>query len=66
MDELIQRIAQKFNLPEDTIKGVVQMVVDFLKEKLPAGIGSQVEGFLTTGELPKQAQGLFSGLFGKK
>ena len=66
MDELVNMIAKKFGLPEETVKGVVQMVVNYLKEKLPGPIGSQVDAFLTKGEIPQQAKGFLGGLFGKK
>lgn len=66
MDELVKQITKKFNLPEETVKGIVQMVVNFLKEKLPEPIGSQVSAFLSQGELPQQAQNLLGGLLGKK
>lgn len=66
MDELVKQITQKFNVPEDTVRSIVQMVVNYLKEKLPGPIGSQVEAFLSTGELPKEAKSLLGGLFGKK
>jgi hypothetical protein len=66
MDELVKMIAQKFGLPEDTVKGVVQMVVNYLKDKLPGPIGGQVEAFLVKGEMPQQAKGFLGGLFGKK
>lgn len=66
MDELVKMIVQKFGLPEATVKGVVQMVVNYLKEKLPGPIGAQVEAFLVKGEMPQQAKGFLGGLFGKK
>ena len=66
MDELVQQIVKKFNLPEATVKGIVQMVVSFLREKLPGPIGAQVDAFLAKGELPQQAEGLLGGLLGEK
>lgn len=66
MDELIKQIAKKFNLPEETAKGIVQLIADFLKQKMPEPIGSQVSAFLVQGKLPQDAQGLLGGLLGQK
>src|SRR5690606_20803771 len=39
MDELMQAIQQRTGLPADKAQGAAQAALDFLKEKLPAGIG---------------------------
>lgn len=46
MDELLAAVAQKTGLPADKAKGAVEAVLGFLKEKLPAPIASQIDGFL--------------------
>lgn len=64
MDELVKLVAQKTGLPEDTAKVAVQTVLDYLKQKLPAPISSQIDNALAGGGLDV-AKGL-GGLFGKK
>ena len=46
MDELIEAIKQKTGLPADKAKGAAEAALDFLKEKLPAPIAGQIDGFL--------------------
>jgi hypothetical protein len=46
MDELIEAIKQKTGLPADKAKGAAEAALTFLKEKLPAPIASQIDGFL--------------------
>ena len=49
-------------------KQAVEMVVGFLKDKLPAPVASQIEGVLSGGEMP-DVGGIgkkLGGLFGKK
>ena len=47
MDELIQAISEKTGLPADKAAGAAAAAVDFLKDKLPAPIASQIDGFLS-------------------
>jgi len=46
MEELIKMVTQKTGISEAQAKGAVDTVVSFLKDKMPAGIGSQVESFV--------------------
>ncbi len=46
MDELLAAVAEKTGLPADKAKGAVDAVLGFLKDKLPAPIASQIDGFL--------------------
>ncbi len=72
MDELIDLVVEKTGIPKDTAKVAVETVVNFLQDKLPEPIGSQVESLLEGGELNLDdlgnlgdlAKGL-GGLFGK-
>ena len=64
MDELIKQICQKTGISEAQAKQVVTQVLDFLKQRLPAPIASQVEGILKGGSLPNL--GDLGGLLGKK
>lgn len=46
MDELIEAIKQKTGLPADKAQGAAEAALDFIKDKLPAPIASQIDGFL--------------------
>ena len=48
MDELISQITERTGIPQDAAKQAVDMVIGFLKWKLPAPIGSQIDTVLRT------------------
>lgn len=69
MEELIKLVAKKVNIPEDQAKQAVETVIKFLKDKLPAPIGGQIDGILGgkgAGDIAGQAGDLLGGLLGKK
>jgi uncharacterized protein (DUF2267 family) len=47
MDELIKTVTAKAGISESQAKSAVETVVSFIKDKMPGGIGGQVESFLT-------------------
>lgn len=49
MDELVKLVAQKTGLPEAQARQASEVVVAFLKEKLPAPVAAQLEGALQGG-----------------
>jgi hypothetical protein len=49
MDELVKRLMETADVGEDVAKKVVATVSDFMKEKLPGGVGDQMAGFLSGG-----------------
>ena len=55
MEELIKMVTSKVGISESQAKGAVDTVVSFLKDKMPGGIGSQVESFISgnTGSVGK-------------
>lgn len=71
MATLAQIVAEKAGITEAQAQMAVKTVADFLKEKLPAPIASQVEAALTTdvsgvaGAAESVMKGL-SGFMGKK
>ena len=46
MEELIKMVTQKVGISEAQAKSAVETVVSFLKDKMPGGLGSQVESFI--------------------
>lgn len=70
MDDLIEKITTKFDIDADKARGIVNTVVDFLKDKLPGPLGAQLAKFTggdgdggddDGGGLMDQAKGLFGG-----
>jgi hypothetical protein len=60
MDELVNTVAQKTGMPADTVRPIVQTVVDELKKRLPEPIANQVDGLLgnpMAGDVIDQAAG---------
>lgn len=62
MDELIKLVQQKTGISEDQARQAVTTVLNFLKDRLPQPIASQVDGVLNN----PGAAGALGGLFGKK
>lgn len=46
MDQLVSMITEKFGLPADKAQEVIGMVINFVGDKLPEPIASQVTGLL--------------------
>jgi uncharacterized protein (DUF2267 family) len=63
MDELIKLVTSKAGISEAQAREAVETVLGFLKEKLPAPLGGQVDA-LFKGDLGDLASGL-GGLFKK-
>lgn len=69
MEELIKVVTSKAGISESQAKSAVDAVVSFLKDKLPGGIGGQVESFLsgnagTVGSVIDTIKDKASGLLG--
>ncbi len=59
MDELVKLVVQKTGIPEAAAKQAVEVVLGFLKEKLPAPIAGQIEAAVTgPGKLDDVTKGL--------
>ena len=69
MDELINLVAEKTGLPEEMAGKAVEVVVGYLKDKLPDPIAGQIDNVLSGKGLPTDvgdvAKGL-GGLLGKR
>lgn len=68
MDELVKLVSQKTGLSEEQSKKAVEVVISYLKMKLPAPIAGQIDGLLAgeaAGDLGGLVQGL-GGMLGQK
>ncbi|MGL6075283.1 MAG: hypothetical protein ACRC8S_14085 [Fimbriiglobus sp.] len=46
MDQLIKLVTEKAGISPEQAQAAVSTVVGFIKEKLPAGLGSQLDGLI--------------------
>ena len=71
MEQIIKLVSEKTGISEEQAKVAVQTVATFLKDKLPGGLGTQVDSFLkggTTdagGDLAGGLKDTLGGIFGK-
>ena len=69
MNEIVQSVAQKFNLSPEVAQQIVDFVVAQVKGKLPAGVSEHVDGLLAgSGDadgLLDQVKSMAGGLFNK-
>ncbi len=69
MNELVNLIVKKTNIPDATARIIVNLVVDYLKKKLPAPMAGEVDALLSNDAAVQTAEGLIGGLasqLGKK
>jgi hypothetical protein len=64
MEELVKLVSQKTGMPEETSRVAVKTVIDYLKEKLPQPIASQVDSALEGKGLGDLTKGL-GGFLGR-
>ncbi len=68
MDEMIKSISDKTGLSEDMARQVTEVVLEHLKDKLPAPIAGQIDKVLRGGDAPKGLEDLtksMGSIFGK-
>ena len=67
MDELVKIVSKKTGISEALAKQAVEIVIGYLKRKLPAPVASQIDGILGggTSQVADVAKGL-GGLLKKK
>ncbi|TAH39918.1 MAG: hypothetical protein EYC69_12490 [Bacteroidetes bacterium] len=70
MDNIVKMVTEKAGISESQAKLAVDTVVSFLKDKMPAGVGSQVESFMkggsgSFGDLAGGLKDKVGGMFGK-
>lgn len=71
MDELVKTVAEQTGLPEAQAQQAAEAVINFLKQKLPAPLASQIDNALQNEQIMKGAEealkkGLGSLLGGNK
>ena len=69
MNELVNLIVKKTGIPAATAQSIVKIVIDFLKKKLPAPVGAQIDGLLSKAGAVKTAENVLGNLasgLGKK
>jgi nucleoid DNA-binding protein len=64
VEDLIKTVVEKVGLPADKAKMAVETVMNFLKEKLPGGMGGQLEELIKSGgdkagDIAKKIGGMF-------
>lgn len=56
MDELVKLLTEKTGLPDDKARMAVETVIGFLKQRLPASLGEQLNTYLSTPASPGLAE----------
>ena len=64
MEELVKMVSKKTGLSEAMALVAVNVVIGFLKKKLPAPVGVQIDLFLKNEAKVKAAAGAVEGLLG--
>lgn len=70
MEQIIKMITEKTGISTEQATTAVNVVTDFLKDKLPAGMGNQLDGLLkgdtsSLGDLAGELKDKLGGMFGK-
>ncbi|HIE57363.1 MAG TPA: hypothetical protein EYP88_03910 [Anaerolineales bacterium] len=65
MDELVKMVADKTGISNEQARMAVDIVVDFIKQKMPGSTGEQLAALLEGGN-PADLLGSLGGLFGGK
>ncbi len=67
MDELVNQVVEKTGIAPEQAQMAVDVVLDYLKDKLPAPIDSQIDAVLGGGgDVTSGLGGALGGMFGKK
>jgi hypothetical protein len=69
MNALISQVVQRTGLSEDKAQAAVETVVNFIKERAPAGLSGQIDSLVSGGEGSGSAGGVASkigGMLGQK
>jgi hypothetical protein len=66
MDELVKLVAERAGISPQQAETAVQTVANFLKEKAPPPIATQIDAILSGNASPQDLAKTVGGLFGKK
>jgi len=66
MDELVALVMKKTGLPKEQALAATKTVIDFLKKKLPAPVGSAIDGLMSGKGQLAGAKDMLGGLLGGK
>jgi uncharacterized protein (DUF2267 family) len=66
MDELIKMVSSKVGISEAQAKEAVEIVIGFLKDKLPSPVAGQIDAVLEGDMDVGGVAGKLGGMFGKK
>ena len=61
MDELVRLVSQKVGISEEQSRTAVNIVIGFLKDKMPAPIAGQIDAALGGGGIGKGLGGILGG-----
>ena len=65
MQDIIKLVTEKTGLSESKAQEVVQMALGFVKDKLPAGVGSQLDSFIgSKGESNEKSDSTMGNILG--
>jgi len=65
LNELVNLIVKKTGIPAATAQTVVKLVIDYIKKKLPAPVGAQIDGLLKNDAAVKTAENMLGNLASK-
>ncbi len=65
MNELLALVKQKANISDDAAQTAVNTVINFLKQRLPGPIGSQIDNLISGSAQQGQQGGLNLGDIGR-
>lgn len=61
MDEIVKLVSEKTGLNKEMSEMAVKLVLDYIKEKLPAPVSAQVDVVLGADDAADMLGGLFGG-----
>jgi hypothetical protein len=66
MNEIVNLVAQKTGLPADKAQQATEVVINYLKEKLPGPLASQLNQFTGSASAEGSKGGVMDRIFGEK
>ena len=66
MNEIVHLVAQKTGLSEEKAQQAIEVVINYLKDKLPGPLASQLNNFTGAAEDTNQSGGVLGSIFGEK